>query len=116
MAAFVSATSSLSMAEFCLVRIDYDARQGMRLPHGGIDWHPDGNGAIWGVRAMKSADVPNEPKMTQIVRYTHPTQAQMEAVLAEARQMRSDMIARLFHDVAAKLRGVLVGGKAPAAA
>ncbi len=65
---------------------------------------------------MKPADVPKEPKMTQIVRYTHPTQAEIEAVMAEAREMRAAFIARFFRDLGQKLRGFHAGGKAPAAA
>ncbi|MGR3465370.1 RSP_7527 family protein [Limimaricola sp.] len=54
--------------------------------------------------------------MTQIVRYTHPTQAEMEAVMAEAREMRAALIASFFRGIGQKLRGFHVGGKAPAAA
>lgn len=88
----------------------------MRWPHGGIDWLLAGDGAIWGLWATEPADVSKEPKMTQIVRYTHPTQAEMEAVMAEAREMRAALIASFFRGIGQKLRGFHVGGKAPAAA
>ena len=54
--------------------------------------------------------------MTQIVRYTHPTQAETDAVMARARDMRSAFIASFFRGLGAKLRGALVGGKLHAAA
>ncbi|WP_341213998.1 hypothetical protein [uncultured Limimaricola sp.] len=54
--------------------------------------------------------------MTQIVRYTHPTQAEIDAVMAEARQMRSELVAAMMTSLRLKLRGLFAGGKATAAA
>lgn len=54
--------------------------------------------------------------MTQIVRYTHPTQAEIDAVMAEARQMRSELVAAMMTSLRLKLCGLFAGGKATAAA
>ena len=59
---------------------------------------------------------PREPKMTQIVRYTHPTPSEIDAVMLEARQMRSEMVSAMARGLRMKLRGLFAGGKATAAA
>ncbi|WP_162620563.1 RSP_7527 family protein [Limimaricola cinnabarinus] len=54
--------------------------------------------------------------MTQNDLYARPTQAEIEAVMSEARQLRAAHVAGVFRAVARKLRGLTVGGKASAAA
>ncbi|MFT6531552.1 MAG: hypothetical protein ACJASC_001087 [Limimaricola cinnabarinus] len=54
--------------------------------------------------------------MTQIVRYTHPTPSEIDAVMLEARQMRSKMVSAMARGLRMKLRGLFAGGKATAAA
>ncbi|PHP26647.1 hypothetical protein CJ301_15340 [Limimaricola cinnabarinus] len=65
---------------------------------------------------MKLSDVPDELVMTQNDLYARPTQAEIEAVMSEARQLRAAHVAGVFRAVARKLRGLTVGGKASAAA
>ncbi|SDE96019.1 hypothetical protein SAMN04488567_3099 [Limimaricola pyoseonensis] len=52
-----------------------------------------------------------EPTMTQTVRYTQPTQAELDTIMAEARQLRSDMIAAAFRGLGVRIRGLFAAGK-----
>ncbi|MCP1168670.1 RSP_7527 family protein [Limimaricola litoreus] len=54
--------------------------------------------------------------MTHNDLYARPTQAEIEALMSEARQMRADHVADVFRALARKLRGLTLGGKASAAA
>ncbi|WP_165612610.1 RSP_7527 family protein [Limimaricola pyoseonensis] len=49
--------------------------------------------------------------MTQTVRYTQPTQAELDTIMAEARQLRSDMIAAAFRGLGVRIRGLFAAGK-----
>lgn len=51
--------------------------------------------------------------MTKI-RTTYPTQAEIDAVMFEARQMRAAMIAKLCRNATARLRGALAAQPAAA--
>ncbi|MGX9846644.1 RSP_7527 family protein [Limimaricola litoreus] len=68
------------------------------------------------MRAMKPPVVPDELVMTHNDLYARPTQAEIEALMSEARQMRADHVADVFRALARKLRGLTLGGKASAAA
>lgn len=54
--------------------------------------------------------------MTQIDLHARPTQAEIEALMTQARQMRADHVADVFRALARKLRGLALGGKSSVAA